>query len=113
MPTTVWLPRGGRGFAVALIFSKWAVQQCPFDEASELLKRLMGIDLSDKQIEGICHYHGQLIEDELYMDTVEGAGQTCYYVEIDGSMPGRPLGLRAGNIPGFGLLPVVNQSGVR
>ena len=61
-------------------------QQCPFDGASELIKRLMGIDLSDKQIERICHYHGQLLDDELYVDVIEGADQTCYYVEMDGSM---------------------------
>ena len=30
-------------------------QNAVFDEAEETLKRLSGIDLSDKQIERICH----------------------------------------------------------
>ena len=42
--------------------------------------------MCDKQIEGLCHHHGQLIGDELYTDSVEGLDQTCYYVEMDGSM---------------------------
>ena len=46
----------------------------------------MGVDLSDKQIERICHYPGQLLEDELYADVVEAPDQTCYHVEMDGSM---------------------------
>ncbi len=61
-------------------------QLCPFDEASEVLKRLTGVVLCDKQIERLCHHHGQLLEDELYTDTVEGPDQTPYYVELDGSM---------------------------
>ena len=82
-------PQGRQGFRSSPYLQQvgcYVGQQCPFDEASDLLKRLMGIDLSDKQIERICHHHGQLLEDELYVDTVEGVEQTCYYVEMDGSM---------------------------
>ncbi len=82
-------PQGRQGFRSSPYLQQvgcYVGQQCPFDEASELLKQLMGINLSDKQIERICHYHGQLLEDELYVDIVEGADQTCYYVEMDGSM---------------------------
>lgn|GEM_PF-3949871 len=67
-------------------------QQCPFDEASMLLQRLAGIDLSDKQIERLCHYHGQLLGDELYTDTVSGSDETLYYVEMDAGPPVRQYG---------------------
>jgi hypothetical protein len=60
-------------------------QQCPFDEASDLLQKLLGVALSDKQIERLCHHHGQLLETELYAHQVEAPHQTLYYVEMDGS----------------------------
>lgn len=50
------------------------------------MQRLTGVDLCDKQIERLCHHHGQLLGDELYTDSVEAPDQTCYYVEMDGSM---------------------------
>lgn len=61
-------------------------QLCPFDEASQVLLRLTGVNLCDKQIERLCHHHGQLLDDELYTDTLEGLDQTQYYVQMDGSM---------------------------
>ena len=82
-------PDGRQGFRSSAYLQQlgcYVGQHCPFDEASELLRRLRGVDLSDKQIERICHYHGQLLDDELYIDVVEGTDQTCYYVEMDGSM---------------------------
>ena len=82
-------PDGRQGFRSSAYLQQlgcYVGQHCPFDEASELLRRLRGVNLSDKQIERICHYHGQLLEDELYTDVVAGADQTCYYVEMDGSM---------------------------
>jgi len=90
VPTTHPLaPASRQGFRISPYLQEigcYVGQPCPFDEASELLHRLTGADLSDKQIERLCHYHGQLLADELYVDTLEGSDQTCYYVQIDGSM---------------------------
>ena len=65
---------------------KTRLSHCSYDETSKLLRRLRGVDLSDKQIKRICHYHRQLLDRKLYIDAVEGADQTCYDVEMDGSM---------------------------
>lgn len=80
---------GRKGFRISPYLQElgcYVGQQAPFDEASLLLNRLAGVDLSDKQIERLCHYHGQLLEDELYEDTVSAPDETLYYVEMDGSM---------------------------
>jgi hypothetical protein len=82
-------PDGRQGFRSSPYLQElgcYVGQHCPFDEASELLARMAGIDLSDKQIERICHYHGQLLEDELYTDQVEALDTTVWYVGMDGSM---------------------------
>lgn len=82
-------PAGRRGFRSSPYLQElacYAGQHAPFDEASELLARLAGIELSDKQIERLCHYHGQLLEDELYADQAEPMDKTLYYVGMDGSM---------------------------
>jgi hypothetical protein len=90
VPTNHCLSTPGRaGFRISPYLQElgcYVGQQAPFDEASLLLKRLAGVDLSDKQIERLCHYHGQLLDDELYKDTVSGPEDTLYYVELDGSM---------------------------
>jgi hypothetical protein len=36
-----------------------------FMDASDLLSRLSGVDLSDKQIENLCHHYGGVLEDEV------------------------------------------------
>lgn len=61
-------------------------QQAPFDQACELLQRLAGVSLSDKQIERLCHHHGQLLADELYTDSVAASDPSLHYVQMDGSM---------------------------
>jgi hypothetical protein len=35
-----------------------------FMDSSNLLSRLIGIDLSDKQIENLCHHYGAVLEEE-------------------------------------------------
>lgn len=60
-------------------------QQEVFDDASETLKRVGGIDLSDKTIERLCHHYGaeletEVVEDELVRDI------RPHYVMLDGSM---------------------------
>jgi hypothetical protein len=66
--------------------SNYPTSAVRFDEASEVLQKLTGVALSDKQIERHCHHHGQRLETELYEDQVEASDQTPYYVEMDGSM---------------------------
>lgn len=41
----------------------WGQSQT-FDESREILKRLCGMDLGDKQTENLCHYYGQELESE-------------------------------------------------
>lgn len=67
-------------------------QQAVFEDASQMLSFIGGIDIGAKQIERICHYHGQQIEDSLQADIRAGADKTWpdnrerYYVMIDGGM---------------------------
>lgn len=61
-------PVGRAGFRISPYLQElgcYVGQQCPFDEASLLLERLSGVTLSDKQIERLCHHHGQLLDEEL------------------------------------------------
>lgn len=70
----------------------YAGQQAVFEEASQMLGFIGGIDINAKQIERICHYHGQQIEDAIQEDIKTGNDKTYqdnegrYYVMIDGSM---------------------------
>ena len=39
-------------------------QQAVFEEASTLLDELVGVSVTAKQIERLCHYFGQLVDPE-------------------------------------------------
>ena len=58
-----------------------------FMDASELLERLSGIDLSDKQIENLCHHYGGVLEDECIdnQDVVIEKDTNLTYAMVDGS----------------------------
>lgn len=65
-----------------------------FEESSEELELLLGIDMNAKQIERVCHYYGDLLEQiewrEAYSDGIQLKLQfkqeEDIYVMLDGSM---------------------------
>lgn len=62
-------------------------QEQVFSYASALLKRFSGIDLSDKQIENLCHHYGALLEGKAKDNeelTLQKSPQ-LHYVMVDGS----------------------------
>lgn len=67
-------------------------QQQVFDEASESFLRLLGIEVSDKQIERICHYYGEKLEEKQQIAIANGENEgkkndrQKYYVMLDGGM---------------------------
>jgi hypothetical protein len=89
------LCRSRCGFGVSPYLQELACylgQEEVFDNASELLQKVAGIELCDKQIERICHRYGQLLgeqEDaalascEPVPEIVKGAR---YYGMLDGGM---------------------------
>ena len=50
-------------------------QQQVFDEASESFLRLLGIEVSDKQIERVCHHYGEKLEEKQRNDISTGANE--------------------------------------
>jgi hypothetical protein len=58
-----------------------------FMDSSELLSRLIGIDLSDKQIENLCHHYGEVLEKEStdYQDIITEKRGDLHYAMVDGS----------------------------
>ena len=69
-------------------------QHMVFEEASEVIKTLSGVELNAKQIERICHKYGQWIEEE-DLELMEKSGKQVYskeeseaihYASVDGSM---------------------------
>lgn len=58
-----------------------------FSHSSELLSRLSGIMLSDKQIENLCHHYGQLVEEETAdkQEVSNKKDDDLHYVMVDGS----------------------------
>ncbi len=58
-----------------------------FNESSQLLKRLCGVDLSDKQAENLCHHYGGQLEDVAVEDIVEVPEEptSLHYALVDGS----------------------------
>lgn len=70
----------------------YAGQQAVFEEASQMLQFIGGIEINAKQIERICHYHGQQLEENIQQEIQSGFDKTCpdgserYYVMVDGSM---------------------------
>lgn len=66
-------------------------QQKVFEEASETIQRLLLIEVNAKQIERLCHYYGERIEDEQRQSIESGADggklvKDTHYVMVDGSM---------------------------
>ncbi len=72
--------------------SCYAGQHAVFEEASQLLKFIGDVETTAKQIERICHYHGQQLENTIEREIATGSDKTYpnpsdrYYVMIDGSM---------------------------
>lgn len=66
-------------------------QQKVFQEASESIDKLLGIEINPKQIERVCHHYGEQIEQEQIKEVEEGcravkANPQDHYVMVDGSM---------------------------
>jgi hypothetical protein len=66
-------------------------QQAVYEEASENMKRLTGTEVSGKQIERVCHYYGQKIEEEeqglsLKEKETQYEKNELHYVMMDGGM---------------------------
>jgi hypothetical protein len=80
---------GKKGFRVSKYLQElgcYVGQQLTFDEASENLKRIGGITLSDKQIERICHKYGEELETSLNEDEMTPMDDSLHYAMMDGSM---------------------------
>ena len=58
-----------------------------FKESSQLLERLCGVDLSDKQTENLCHHYGEQLEDVAVEEVVEVPQEptALHYALVDGS----------------------------
>jgi Uncharacterised protein family (UPF0236) len=85
-------PKTRTGFNISPYLQETACylgQSLPFDEGSEMLAKLTGCDLSDKQIERVSHFYGQLIEEQALQeaDSQPFVTQTAlHYAMTDGSM---------------------------
>ncbi len=83
-------PVGKKGFRVSEHPQELACyvgQQTSFDEASENLKVVGGVSLTDKQVERICHHHGGCLEQVLYEEKREvvAKDEELTYAMMDGS----------------------------
>lgn len=73
--------------------SCWVGQQQVFDKSSETMSKLLHISVSDKQVERLCHYYGQVLEEQQAQaleqgetHCVEAARQAdTHYVMVDGA----------------------------
>lgn len=69
-------------------------QHLVFKEAEEVINTLTGAGINAKQIERLCHYYGQSLEDDLlgnievnsYEELTSEVSEKCHYVSVDGSM---------------------------
>jgi hypothetical protein len=64
-------------------------QSLPFDEGSELLKKLTGCELSDKQIERVSHFYGneiEVLDSQVYENQAFESKTDLHYAMADGSM---------------------------
>jgi hypothetical protein len=58
-----------------------------FDEGEELLKRLSGVEVSDKQIERVCHEYGERLEEKTEEEEKKVlVNHELHYAMADGSM---------------------------
>ena len=53
-------------------------QHLVFKEAQEVINRLTGGDINAKQIERLCHYYGQSLEDDLLGNTEVNAYEEVF-----------------------------------
>ena len=62
-------------------------QQQVFSDASDLLKGFSGVDLSDKQIETLCHHYGEQLESksEDNEPLILQKNTQLHYAMVDGS----------------------------
>lgn len=67
-------------------------QSCVYDEASQLIRKMMGIDVCSPQIQRVCKYFGGMIDSvveknlEEYIPKLENTkSQDTIYVMVDGS----------------------------
>ncbi len=82
-------PTGKQGFRMSPYYQELACllgQALPFDEASTLAEQLLGQSLSDKQIERLCHYYGEALEELADQEPVYQADESLHYAMMDGSM---------------------------
>lgn len=57
-----------------------------YDESSQLLTRLCGVNLSGKQIENLCHYYGEKLEQSPDKEPITTEKDSdLHYVMVDGS----------------------------
>jgi hypothetical protein len=62
-------------------------QSVPFDEGSELLLKIGGISLTDKQIERITHHYGEILETQtIEVQAHKEPDSELHYAMMDGSM---------------------------
>ena len=69
-------------------------QQNVFVDAEETIKRLKGVELNAKQIERVCHYYGELLEqednkkikDNIFQRYDSSKSNQIHYAMIDGAM---------------------------
>ena len=69
----------------------WVGQECVFDKSSEALEKLYHLEITDKQVERVCHYYGGLLEEEMATEIAAGASYSSVspegatYVMLDGA----------------------------
>lgn len=62
-------------------------QASVFDEAEEILNRLSGVHVSDKQIERVCHHYGALLDDSQASEvSPSSTNDELHFAMADGSM---------------------------
>lgn len=69
-------------------------QQIVFEDASEMLNKMKGVDINAKQIERVCHHYGGIIEEETTQLLTTQPSQTyveeernkLHYAMVDGAM---------------------------
>lgn len=82
---------GKKGFRTSAYLQDLACyvgQSLPFDEGSEMLSKLGGISLTDKQIERISHHYGEVLEERSLEEAelVSVQDDSLHYAMMDGSM---------------------------
>ena len=67
-------------------------QELVYEDASETLERLLGIETNAKQIERVCHHYGEVLEKQKQNEIAAGGSAPKitdgkkYYAMMDGSM---------------------------